>query len=144
MRQPVGRGLERVAQEVAHRQLQVDLIRRNRRLEPLAVEGVDFPLGDGPVQFAVHEFLEGRVVLAQHDGKRFDRQRVAGQRVFVRVFARCPERGEQDVVHHEGVGLAGFEECEGFVVILPEHQVGAQSVVLVEVVEEGFAAGPWW
>lgn len=52
-----------------------------------------------------------------------------------------PGARRQDVVHHEGVGLAASRSAKDSLWILAEHQVGAQSVVLVEVVEEGFAAG---
>ena len=67
LRQPLGRRLERVAQQIAHGQLEVDLVRWDRRFEPLFVDGVDLASLDQAQDFSVDDFLESEIIFAQGD-----------------------------------------------------------------------------
>src|SRR5450631_902024 len=76
---------------------------------------------------AVDHFLEGGIVLAQHDAAWLRlRERVLGDDVGVRIFRSGDEGGEQDIVHHERHRAVGLHHQERLGMILRRDDVDAE------------------
>src|SRR6478672_12147278 len=82
----VAERLHVVDQLLAHRCVQVDALGRDRRLEPLLVERLEFAALHHRRERVVDQLLERRVVLPDHDRVRLDLDRLADHRQFGRVL----------------------------------------------------------
>ena len=127
---------------LAHREVHVDVLRRDRRQEPLGVELLELAALHHPVHGVVGELLELRIVLADHDRDRLDVEHLADDRVLLGFLGAGDEAGQEVVVHHEGHGPVGLQEEEGVGVVLPVHLLEVDVLPLLVGPHELHRRGP--
>ncbi len=116
-----------------HRIVQVEVLGRNRRLEPLLVQRIGAAGGHQVGDHVVDDLLEGRVVLAHHARVGFGLQRGAGHDPVGLVLGLGALAVEQRLVHHEGDGAARLQRQERLAVVLGEDQVHLVGVLRLAV-----------
>jgi hypothetical protein len=93
---------------------------------------------------AVHQRLEGRIVLAEHERLVLGAQALAGDDEVLRAARVRDLTGQQDVVEHEGLRAAALHQQERIAVVLARevgHFEAAAAVGLAQEAERRGAAG---
>ncbi|SBT03752.1 hypothetical protein ACCAA_1120008 [Candidatus Accumulibacter aalborgensis] len=110
--------------------------------EPFGVDLLCFARSHHLGQSTIDNFLERRVILAQHAAVRFERLRRADDDPVAGFLGFGHFAVEQGVIHHEGNSSAGFQGQERFTVVLRADDVHLHLLFFVHLAQQAFGSGP--